>query len=367
MPYFGPSVPANAVFKKGPEFKEFLLTKLVNAQNACLKAEEFSKLEQRTRATLLANLQEELTQKTLDFVGLPMDSHGGKPEAERRPSTILQTFKKAIGGGRSRSQSIIPNTMSIDNLSLQQHAQQQHQSQQQGLQSKMPKSKSQHQVSTQHDSLGSRLAINRSFGRSKGIAGKSDSGRGSVGTGSTGRGSSPTTGSPISSPDMPDRTGVNNGLPGPAMSESDDSSLNSMDMDERRFSGSHMGGGRFGKRTSAPSLGISGSSVTLVNSTGFTFDPDCKSVISGAVTTIPVESGPNVSQLDRLMEEVSRLKADKLELLRQNVAAQREVKRLRDRECQLQSDLTTASREIHKLRVSLKEAKGPSSNEEAHV
>ena len=35
VPYFGPSVPSSAVFKKGPELKEFLLTKLLNAQNAC--------------------------------------------------------------------------------------------------------------------------------------------------------------------------------------------------------------------------------------------------------------------------------------------------------------------------------------------
>ncbi len=43
VPYFGPSVPSPAVFKKGPRLKEFLLTKLINAQNACLKAEEFSR------------------------------------------------------------------------------------------------------------------------------------------------------------------------------------------------------------------------------------------------------------------------------------------------------------------------------------
>ena len=51
-----------------------------------------------------------------------------------------------------------------------------------------------------------------------------------------------------------------------------------------------------------------------------------------------------------LQAEVARLKADKLELLRQNVAAQREVKQLRERETQLGGDLSTARREINKLR-----------------
>ena len=36
---------------------------------ACLKAEEFSKLELRTRTTLLNNLEEELSNKTQEFIG----------------------------------------------------------------------------------------------------------------------------------------------------------------------------------------------------------------------------------------------------------------------------------------------------------
>ena len=48
MPFFGPTLPSPAVFKKGPELREFLLTKLINAENACYKAEKFAKLEVRT-------------------------------------------------------------------------------------------------------------------------------------------------------------------------------------------------------------------------------------------------------------------------------------------------------------------------------
>ena len=106
------------------------------------------------------------------------------------------------------------------------------------------------------------------------------------------------------------------------------------------------------KRTSVPNLGSS-SGFSLAP--GIQYDPDCQNVISGSVTTVTLEGGPPANQVDRYVEEISRLKVDKLELLRQNVASQREVKRLREREAQLQTDLTTASREIHRLRVSLKE------------
>ena len=37
VPYFGPSLPNPPVFKRGEEFKEFLLTKLINAENGNLE------------------------------------------------------------------------------------------------------------------------------------------------------------------------------------------------------------------------------------------------------------------------------------------------------------------------------------------
>jgi len=85
-------------------------------------------------------------------------------------------------------------------------------------------------------------------------------------------------------------------------------------------------------------------------------DPACQEVVSGSVTMVTLEGNAVAGQLSKLQDEVSKLKVDKLELLRQNVAAQREVKRLRERELQLQSDLTTASREINRLRINLKQS-----------
>uniref|UniRef100_A0A8C1U905 RAP1 GTPase activating protein n=1 Tax=Cyprinus carpio TaxID=7962 RepID=A0A8C1U905_CYPCA len=70
VPFFGPPLPNPAIFKKGPEFHEFLLTKLINAEYACYKAEKFAKLEERTRSALLETLYEELHINSQAMMGL---------------------------------------------------------------------------------------------------------------------------------------------------------------------------------------------------------------------------------------------------------------------------------------------------------
>lgn len=45
VPFFGPPLPNPPIFSDGPEFRDFLLTKLINAETACYKAEKFAKLE----------------------------------------------------------------------------------------------------------------------------------------------------------------------------------------------------------------------------------------------------------------------------------------------------------------------------------
>ena len=105
-------------------------------------------------------------------------------------------------------------------------------------------------------------------------------------------------------------------------SESDDSSLNSVEVEENGGGG----GGGSGQPGGGP-------------------------YISGSVTTVPIDgASPNAQNREgKLREEVCKLKGDKLELLRQNMSAQRELKMLREREVQLQTDLSMASREIQRL------------------
>ncbi|XP_043574250.1 rap1 GTPase-activating protein 2a isoform X1 [Chiloscyllium plagiosum] len=117
---FGPPLPSPPVFKKGPEFREFLLTKLINAETACYKSEKFAKLENRTRAALLDNLHDELHNQTQAMLGLGSDEdkmenggHGGFLESFKRAlrvrshsmETMVSGHKKHHSGGLPGSQS----------------------------------------------------------------------------------------------------------------------------------------------------------------------------------------------------------------------------------------------------------------------
>nr|XP_015223194.1 PREDICTED: rap1 GTPase-activating protein 2 isoform X5 [Lepisosteus oculatus] len=126
VPSFGPPLPNPPVFKKGPEFREFLLTKLINAENACYKSDKFAKLEGRTRAALLDNLHDELHRQTQAMLGLGSDddrmengSHGGLLESFKRAmrvrshsmETMVGSHRKQHGGGVPGSLSgVIPQS-----------------------------------------------------------------------------------------------------------------------------------------------------------------------------------------------------------------------------------------------------------------
>ncbi|XP_069766803.1 rap1 GTPase-activating protein 2-like isoform X2 [Narcine bancroftii] len=128
--HFGPPLPSPSVFKKGPEFRELLLTKLINAESACYKSEKFAKLENRTRAALLDNLYEDLHNQSQAMLGLGSDeekiendTHGGFLESFKRAirvrshsmETMVSSHKKHHSGGLPGSQSggIPPSVMDI--------------------------------------------------------------------------------------------------------------------------------------------------------------------------------------------------------------------------------------------------------------
>ncbi|XP_043080975.1 rap1 GTPase-activating protein 1 isoform X8 [Puntigrus tetrazona] len=102
VPFFGPPLPNPAVFKKGPEFREFLLTKLINAEYACYKAEKFAKLEERTRSALLETLYEELHINSQAMMGLggeedKLENGGGGGGG------FFESFKSLLVPGKSPS------------------------------------------------------------------------------------------------------------------------------------------------------------------------------------------------------------------------------------------------------------------------
>lgn len=97
--FFGPTLPDPAVMRKGPELREFILTKLLNAENACYKAQKFARLELRTRTALLSNLVDDLHKKTCDFLHLSTPLLGGPSLNEAPNKTEASHHSAPVGGG----------------------------------------------------------------------------------------------------------------------------------------------------------------------------------------------------------------------------------------------------------------------------
>ena len=410
VPYFGPSLPNPPVFKRGEEFKEFLLTKLINAENACYKAEKFSTLERRTRSCLLSNLTEQLCSLTAEYLNSQVrEAAGVKAEkADTSQTGILNSVKKAlIGRSKSYAPANLGNQTSPPKIVSGGH-------QKQGAKGERRVSGL---MSSFHQSENDCISCNSEFSVGLGETEvdcrdtdtgscsptKFDSGQGSEGSAS---GSSGDPGDP----DSPGRTSSSSSqissAPSPDASlarqqqdnlldTSDESSLDSLELgDQVRYilkpklhKYTHINNNNNNNTSKHPKSGKSPSAmgtkchitITSEKSSNSTpspapvvtpapgsgqasdvtrpvlmIDPRCQEIVSGHVTMVTVEGGAVAGQIERLQSEVTRLKVEKLELLRQNVAAQREVKHLRERELQLQCDLSTASREISKLRAGLK-------------
>lgn len=96
MPPFGPPIPEGGIFVKSPQFKNFLLAKIINAENAAHKyCEKFRTMGQRTRLGLLTDItQDYVTSTTLnDLYG---SSNSGTSGAVKIVSSLF--------GGKKRSQ-----------------------------------------------------------------------------------------------------------------------------------------------------------------------------------------------------------------------------------------------------------------------
>ncbi|KAI5712569.1 hypothetical protein M8J75_009485 [Diaphorina citri] len=110
VPFFGPNFPQPAIFRADSDFKEFLLTKLINAENAAYKAHKFAKLELRTRSSLLHSLCEELKEKTREFLGGEGEDtrHGDTSNGSGTGTRFIDTVRKALIA-RVRSNPAVPS------------------------------------------------------------------------------------------------------------------------------------------------------------------------------------------------------------------------------------------------------------------
>lgn len=64
MPLFGPPIPAGAKFPKNKDFVEFLMAKVINAENATYRSEKFTTMATRTRQEYLKDLVTNFTTST---------------------------------------------------------------------------------------------------------------------------------------------------------------------------------------------------------------------------------------------------------------------------------------------------------------
>ncbi|XP_015805659.3 rap1 GTPase-activating protein 2 isoform X2 [Nothobranchius furzeri] len=100
VPPFGPGIPDPPIFRDRSHLREFLLTKLINAEISCYKAEQFSKLELRTRSSLLESLRNELFTRSQCMMGDPSLPAVSTSEAGRAASEgsggFIENFKRAI-------------------------------------------------------------------------------------------------------------------------------------------------------------------------------------------------------------------------------------------------------------------------------
>ncbi|XP_018359939.1 PREDICTED: rap1 GTPase-activating protein 1-like isoform X3 [Trachymyrmex cornetzi] len=362
VPWFGPTLPTPAVFLRGVEFKEFLLTKLVNAENAAYKAEKFSKLELRTRSALLESLTEELQTKTAEFLGGPLGlGSSGLSVCPVSPTTNDVSTSGSSGSGSRFIDTVRKALISrVRNASTESVPQQLAKKGQQ-TESSPPSNRQ----STVTKVSGSKRSVEPSSPLgSPDLTLRRDSERGSLGSQDSSLSNTDNQDSSLVTlqQDEYDRresqsasviclndTSVIDKSPAPTstmvqqlthenlrtqekttevtqrvISESDDSSLNSeLELDQAVYPDSDTG----------------------------------LESMSSAEThdTTRCTSKDGIAENENLRMEVTRLKCDKLDLLRQNVTCQRELKRRREKELQLESDLATASKEILRLRAMLKE------------
>ena len=379
VPTFGPKLPSTAIFTKGKLLKEFLLAKLINGERACYKATKFYALHQRTRASLLENVTHELRMRTEEYVSSVGGVGGSGTLAQKiAPAStklISKLTRKALGNKAVKGQQ------------QQLHQQQQQQPQQQfvapaasscgttsssgsGSSAKPLRKYSSNGVLSVASSSTSSSTADKSSTKDNGsistlmmsgttnnnnssnnnnnktsiIIGGNGIAAGHGSTADSGHGDSDH--SLASSPHLEE-----------ADSESDDGS-DSADSIINENVGRHRPRHirhhlrRPKKLATAKRIGREPSVVQL--SPNYVLVPECRSVVSGAVTTINV-AGDNLvdGQVAKLQEEVARLRVDKLELLRQILSVQHEVRRLQDREAQLQSDLCLAGKEIRRLKFGI--------------
>ncbi|KAL1472406.1 hypothetical protein MTO96_039351 [Rhipicephalus appendiculatus] len=94
VPVFGPPIPEGATFPKSKKFTDFILAKVINAENAAHRSEKFATMAQRTRQEYLKDLAANYsTNTTLDSgPKFSLLSFGSRKKERPRPRFVPDAF-----------------------------------------------------------------------------------------------------------------------------------------------------------------------------------------------------------------------------------------------------------------------------------
>lgn len=327
VPPFGPALLSPPIFKKSPEFGEFLLAKLINAENACYKAEKFASIQRRTRSALLDNLYGELLQKNEDLycaiagfdilAPLQSSSQGQiKLDGSGGRSGLLMSFKKAF---RNRSQT-------LDNISKYNGVETEEKSQANPQVKVQPPRPARSRSATAH-SFGSADGKDKPSRRKSGLSRSSHSSESINGSQESHKSSS---NSLNSSPDV-NRTSKSS-LQGSKLSPSNSLDSFNSEEDHAPADDSDTGMG------SLSSTGCIQSNKPSPLNQCLCQEGKCSAVID-------LETN-YMQQIESMKMEIIKLKSEKVELLRQNVAWQQDIKKLREKELRHMAQISATNKAL---------------------
>ena len=101
VPVFGPPIPENGIFTKSKQFTDFLLSKIINAENAAHRSEKFRSMAQRTRHEYL----KELAQKYITNTSI--NDLSGSSAGSKLVSSIFGGSKKSRSARAGRDSHFI--------------------------------------------------------------------------------------------------------------------------------------------------------------------------------------------------------------------------------------------------------------------
>ncbi|RWS27672.1 signal-induced proliferation-associated 1-like protein 2 [Leptotrombidium deliense] len=102
VPVFGPPIPENGIFTKSKAFTEFLLSKIINAENAAHRSDKFRSMAQRTRHEYLKDLAvNQVTNTTIN------DVSSGTSAGAKLVSTIFGSNRKSRSNRAGRDNHFI--------------------------------------------------------------------------------------------------------------------------------------------------------------------------------------------------------------------------------------------------------------------